>query len=894
MSTDSWIELEDVRVNNLQGISVRIRHGSLTVICGVSGSGKSSLAFDTLYAEGQRRYIETFSPYTRQFLDRIERPAAASIDGIPPAIAVRQDARRTNLRGTVGSRTELADDLRMLFAALGQRQCPWCHARIVTEHPEQRAAELIRSFGSRRAMICFAWSGDEQSHSLNSLLQSGFTRIITDGMTRRIDETLHQELEPSKNDPSQILVVADRLRLDAGAESRLAEAINVCLSSDSGTCHLLIERDSSGSSEEHRIPTQSATLTVDLALWIHQIINDGQSCSSCQKRQPAISPDLFNFNSVHGACIQCAGTGTVSFDQQIGKKGRSKSTDARRITCPECRGSRLRLEANSCVVNELTFRGASALELRDLQTWLNDVRRGLTPSQQTQLQRILEHLDSRMQFLMTCGLEYLSLDRPLQSLSGGECQRVILTTALGSGLIHSLYVLDEPTSGLHESDTQKIISVVRQLRDQGNTIVVVEHDPDFILSADEVIEIGPGAGSAGGHVVFTGSPQRLITTETTATADALRTFTQLQSTKQTSFGSPIAEASKVNRTRNTPSKWLHCSHISVNNLHDLSVDLPLEVLCVITGPSGSGKSSLIVDALYPALCSLKNQHPATPTSRLTSATSACADSGIKIDNSESIDAVVLLSQEAATFGRRSIPATWIGAFDDIRKLLSETHEAKKRNYSPATFSFNSARGGRCPICEGLGIVTVDMQFLADVETPCEHCGGRRFRTDVLEVRYRDRSVHEILEMTMDEAFLFFHGHHRIQQRLGAIRSAGLGYIRLGQPLSTLSGGEVQRLNIAAVLSGMSLAEIEPTLKLQRESGGRNQRSLFLLDEPSIGLHPADIDRLMSCLMTLTQMGHSVIIIEHDPAVISKCDYLIELGPGSGSQGGQVTRSAMQC
>jgi excinuclease ABC subunit A len=508
------------------------------------------------------------------------------------------------------------------------------------------------------------------------------------------------------------------------------------------------------------------------------------------------------------------------------------------------------------------------LELDDLAGWLDSQFAALPAEMKTGLRSALEHATRRLNFLRQSGLGYLSLDRTMKSLSGGEAQRVMLTSALGSGLINTLYVLDEPTAGLHASDTDRIISCVRNLQRAGNTVIVVEHDPQFISAADEVIEIGPGAGSEGGRIEFQGSVTQLLTAKT-LTATKLR---QNQSSRSATTAS----------SRRIPEAWLNLQNVQCHNIKGLDAALPLGVFCAVTGVSGSGKSSLIADALFPALCQhLQLPQPPETTGKIDS-----------MQGAENIDHVVLLDQSPVQRSRRSIPATWIGVFDEIRILLAETHEARKRNYSRAMFSFNAASGGRCPVCEGRGIVTVAMQFLADIETVCEECSGRRFRPEVLEIRYRDRSVFDILNMTADEAFTFFNGHHRIQQRLNAIRQTGLGYLRLGQPLSTISGGEAQRLRIAAMLAGIPLADGDVAAENRKAAQlAKSGRTLFLLDEPSVGLHMQDIDRLVGCIDFLLQTGHSVIVIDHDRALISQADWEIELGPGPGQHGGTIVRSS---
>ncbi|MCA9064931.1 MAG: excinuclease ABC subunit A, partial [Planctomycetaceae bacterium] len=461
---------------------------------------------------------------------------------------------------------------------------------------------------------------------------------------------------------------------------------------------------------------------------------------------------------------------------------------------------------------------------------------------------------------------------------GGESQRVALTAALGTGLIHTLYVLDEPTSGLHQTDTQRIITVARRLQQLCNTVVVVEHDPQFIAAADEVIETGPEAGARGGTIVFQGTPTELQQAET-PTGLMLRQLAESNSAGSLTerAGGPALSSHAPHGSE--PRSWVQMTGVRCHNIQGLDVRLPLETLCVVTGVSGSGKSSLIVDTLYPAVCAALNQ----PLQRGTEST---VD---QLDGFQSLSRVMLLDQSPLQKSGRSVPVTWVGAFDEIRRLLADTYEARKRNYSAGMFSFNSARGGRCPVCEGLGVVTIEMQFLADIQTTCDECAGRRFRPDVLEVRYRDRSVSEILEMTVDDAFTFFSGHPRIQQPLNAVRQAGLGYLRLGQPLSTLSGGEAQRLRIAALLAGISIPESDfgPQEKSRPKQADKGERTLFILDEPSTGLHMKDVDRLMTCLKWLVQTGHSVIVVEHDSQIVRHADHIIELGPGAGRSGGKI-------
>lgn len=856
MSVSRFIELEGGRVHNLQGISLKIAHHALTVICGLSGSGKSSLAFDTLYAEGQRRYIETFSPSARQFLDRIERPAADRISHLPPAIAIRQQLRADGARNTLGTRSEILDSLRILFAHAGQQFCPSCQIPIHVISAEHAAAEIHAKAANSRIQICAAIGFDPVSdaHLPAELVRQGFPRAILNEKTTRLEDF---DLTLAT---SPMIVVVDRLKADSSAATRIAEAIQNASSLSIAACLVLVESSTTVSQE---------SMLVDGISWQCLRYSHRRACPNCARRIPELSADLLSFLSPLGACAHCEGTGHLKLAAAATSK-RKKDTERTPLSsalCPSCHGTRLNEDARNVRWAAMTLPEIAQLELEELARWLETHFACLTSAMQFGLRSAVEHTSRRLQFLRQSGLGYLSLDRSMKSLSGGEAQRVMLTSALGSGLINTLYVLDEPTAGLHPSDTDRIIDCVRNLQRAGNTVVVVEHDPQFITAADDIIEIGPGAGSEGGRVEFQGSPAQLLTART-LTAEKLRQ-------------SLIRSNATMVTSRRTPDEWLKLVNVNCHNLQALSVELPLSVFCAITGVSGSGKSSLIVETLYPALC----QHLKVPgpTDRIGTTN--------KIEGADRLDNVVLLDQSPVQRSRRSIPATWIGVFDEIRVLLAETHEARKRNYSRAMFSFNANSGGRCPICEGRGVVTVAMQFLADIETVCEECSGRRFRPEVLEVRYRDRSVFDILNMTADEAFSFFNGHHRIQQRLNAIRQTGLGYLRLGQPLSTISGGEAQRLRIAAMLAGIPLSGGEVAAENRKAAQlARSGRTLFLLDEPSVGLHMQDIERLVSCIDFLLQTGHSVIVIDHDQALISQADWEIEMGPGPGKRGGQIVRS----
>ena len=875
MAGAQFIELEGVRVNNLRGISLKLRHNALTVICGVSGSGKSSLAFDTLYAEGQRRYVETFSPSARQLFDRIERPSADRISGLPPAIAIRQQMRADGPRSTLGTRTEILDSLRILFARGGRLVCTDCDVTVDAMSAEAAAADVADRFPGARLMIAASVSDLKLNTAelVARLLHQGFTRAVLDGRIVRLAEVALTAFA------SELLVIVDRLQsispvagphpgratLAAAAITRLAAAISNAMQLTDGRCVVLVDSNSlDPDGAELRGASVPQSVSIEGVDWLSTTYSNRRLCSQCKREFPEPSPELLNFSSPLGACPECEGTGLMP---GAVIPGRRKAAPLRgpAVVCPSCAGSRMNGDADAVRFGGCSLPDAAAMEVSDLTTWLTESFSALSNTLQQALRPALEHAQKRLKFLVECGMSHLSLDRSIKTLSGGEAQRALLTTALGSGLINTLYVLDEPTSGLHSTDTERIIAAARRLQQTGNTVVVVEHDPTFILAADEVIEIGPGAGDNGGIVVFQGTPHELLTS-TSATGGKLRDC-QAEPAQCLS-----ADAVRI------PEHWIELTGVHCHNLDGLNVKLPLGVFCAITGVSGSGKSSLIVDALYPAL------------SRALGMPFAFSDDCTveAIDGISQIDSVLLLDQSPVPRSRRSIPATWIGVFDDIRVLFAETHEAKKRNYSRAMFSFNASSGGRCPVCEGRGVITVAMQFLADIETTCEECSGRRFRPEVIDIRYRDRSIHDILRMTTDEAFMFFNGHHRLQQRFNAVRQVGLGYLRLGQPLSSISGGEAQRLRIAALLAGIPLTNGEASPQNRKAAQlTRAGRTLFLLDEPSSGLHLLDIDRLLSCIDFLLQTGHSVIVIDHDPALTSRADWIVEMGPGPGRFGGQI-------
>ncbi|MFN7682882.1 MAG: AAA family ATPase [Planctomyces sp.] len=843
---EACIELEGVRVNNLRQVSLRIRHESLTVICGLSGSGKSSLAFDTLYAEGQRRYVETFSPAARQFLERIERPAADRISGLPPAVAIHQSARGDGPRSTVGSRTEVLDALQILFAHAGTPHCPGCGIAVCRHSPATAVAALLQTVPGARLLLGFplAKARGGPPATPEFWLQRGITRCLLNSRQTPLDQWPHGSPLP----PDTIFIV-DRLKADPTQSSRLEDSAATALQLAD---ILLVLSDVQPAAP-------SVCVTVDDRPW-HQIIYPFRlECAGCGTEFSDITPQHFSFNSPLGACPDCGGTGTAGDESSMQQ-------------CAGCSGTRLAAFPAAARYRGATLPEVCRLEAGALMSWLQMAEQELSNSDRHAITPAFRHALRRLDLLCRCGLEYLTLERSMKSLSGGEARRTLLVAALSSGLTGTLYVLDEPTQGLHPADTARVMTVIRELQQAGNTVVVVEHDPTVILAADEVIETGPGAGDDGGRIVFQGSPERLAQQDT-ATG-------RLLAGRHAQSG-PAAGTPRLRDLR-TPQHWLRLTDIHCRNLVGTDVEFPLGVLCGICGVSGSGKSSLMTETLYPHL--LSRLQPGVRQQPVSSRVAS-------ISGTEHLESVLLMDQQPVRRSTRSIPATWLGIFDEIRALMADTHEARRRNLTRGMFSFNSSRGGRCPACEGRGQVTVPMQFLADIETVCEACGGRRFRPDVLEIRYRGRSIDEILQMSADEAFRFFHANYRIQTKLNALRQAGLSYLRLGQPLSVLSGGEAQRLRIAAMLAGVPQdlpdTPAGETTAAQLTNSGR---TLFLFDEPSGGLHGNDVQNLVACLDFLVQTGHSVIIIDHDQELLSQADWLIELGPGPGARGGQVLHS----
>lgn len=849
-----------MRVHNLQSVDLDLPLGKFIVVTGVSGSGKSSLAFDTLYAEGQRRYVESFSTYARRFLERFEKPDADRIEPIPPAIAVRQRAGGGSRRATVGTATEIYDALRLLFARAGIVECPDCQRRV-ERHSPASAQRVLEEFPSGRRLIVgfdateFAspdGAGSKAQAVLNParLAEAGFSRWIAGGKTVNVGDSASSQAETV---PSDALVVVDRLTT-GGASERLADSLELAFHHGAGSITILAAN--AEAPDEAAAPATAITRRiVDGRSYDVLKFSERFVCSGCGREFTAPEPSLFNFNSPLGACPGCRGMGEVAAGSPRGV----------RETCATCHGARLSADALAVRIADRTIVDAVRMTVVELNAFLEQVPHGLSADVRKLAEPALRQATTRIEYLQQVGLGYLTLERPLRTLSVGETQRVRLTAALGSNLVDMLYVLDEPTAGLHPRDTERLVALIERLRNAGNTLVVVEHDPTLIRAADDVVDIGPGAGRDGGRIVFHGPPARLADSAQTATAEFLA---GRRSPDLRDAGGPRA-----------PTGWLRLEGVEHHNLHGLSVDFPLGVLCVVTGVSGSGKSSLVEQTLYPAVANglAQRAQPASSDERaaepvLSGASSPSATAGRfqSLIGLEQIDNVLLIDQSPIGRSGRGNPAGFMNLFGEIRALFAGTAEAKVHNFSAGHFSFHAAGGGRCETCRGAGSISVDLQFLPDVVMTCPDCHGTRFRREVLEARYRGLSIAEVLALTVGEAFGFFRGRHRLQRRLKVLKDVGLEYITLGQPADTLSGGESQRLKLASFLT----------------RAGRS-RALFVIEEPTTGLHPADVVRLVDTLQQMAAAGHSLVVIEHNLDFVRQADYVIDLGPEAGDAGGRV-------
>lgn len=893
--SNQYIDLKGIRVHNLKNIDLKIRLNQLIVVTGVSGSGKSSLAFDTLYAEGQRRYVESLSAYARQFLGRLNKPECDYIKGIPPAIAIEQKVNSSNPRSTVGTSTEIYDYLKLLYARIGQTISPISGREVKRDNIDD-ITEFILNYIGKTAIILTTPDKIHQLTTLKLFMEQGFVRVKINDTYQRIDDILN--LGNTLSEEDSVYLVINRIRIDTEKDtiSRIVESIETAFYEGEGKCFVEIEGQISSFSNRFEI--------------------DGM-----QFLEPSVN--MFSFNSPIGACPKCEGYGKVlGIDENLVIPNKSLSVyedaimcwrgekmsewkkeilrNAHKINfpvhtpyyelsdsekeilwngcpffsgindffayleskkykiqnrvmiarytgktiCPMCHGSRLKSEASYVKIGGKSISELVNMPIYAVKYFFDHLK--LSPIQQKISERIMPDILNRLEFLLDVGLGYLTLNRLSSTLSGGESQRINLATSLGSALVGSLYILDEPSIGLHSKDTGQLIKVLKKLRDLGNTVLVVEHDEDIINAADEIIDIGPLAGRLGGEVIFQGDMQELRKSNT-LTADYIYHRKKIEI---------------PNKRR--PWKYkIILSGATENNLKNINVDFPLQVMTVITGVSGSGKSTLIKSILVPAL----QRHFGDVPAYIGSFDKITGDL-------KQINGVEFIDQNPIGKSSRSNPVTYLKAWDDIRKLFSETQAAKIQGFKPAHFSFN-VPGGRCEECQGEGIIKVEMQFMADVYLECEHCKGMRFKKEVLEIVYNDKNIYDILEMTVNQALEFFSQSRNCYERdivskLQKLADVGLGYIKLGQSSSTLSGGESQRVKLAYHLSRENA---EPTL--------------FVFDEPTTGLHFHDIYKLMNSINALIDRGHSVLIIEHNLDVVKCADYVIDLGPGGGDQGGTI-------
>lgn len=809
------IVVKGARVHNLKNIDVEIPRDQLVVITGVSGSGKSSLAFDTLYAEGQRRYLESLAADARQFLQQMEKPDVDSIDGLSPAIAIQQKAGLSHPRSTVGTLTEIYDYLRLLFARVGQATCIQCGREIVAQTVEQISDQLLSLPEETRIVVVapIADAGDPRA-VLQELAHLGFTRVKIDREIRELSEVIHIEAER----PHEIDLIVDRLVLRPGMERRLADSLEIASRFGRQVIKVELFRGNGAPSAE-LIFTQKFT------------------CIQCGIPLPEITPGLFSFNRPQGACPACNGMGVESRPHRSAKNAESQPDT---IPCRECKGMRLRKESLAVKLGGKSIADLTSISLVDARDFLQKLK--LDKKESIVAEKLLHEIVGRLQFLIQLGLDYLTLDRSAMTLSGGEAQRVRLATQLGSSLAGVLYILDEPSIGLHQKDNAELLKLLKQMRDSGNSVLVVEHDHETIAAADHIIDIGPGAGINGGEIVAQGTRAEIIENERSLTGQYLSGRMKM----------PIPA-----RRRTGTGEFLVIKGARENNLKNITVQIPVGSMTCVTGVSGSGKTSLVMDILHNAVAQRlhKSTHEAGQFDELIGAN--CFDRVVGIDQ--------------APIGRtpRSNPATYTGLFDHLRNLFAQLPEARVRGYKPARFSFN-APGGRCEACAGEGAVRVDMYFLPPVYVACENCRGRRYNRETLEIKYKGLSIADILDLTVQQASEILSPVPALSERLRVLREVGLGYLRLGQAAQTLSGGEAQRVKLAR--------------ELARKATGR---TLYILDEPTTGLHFDDVKQLVELLQRLTDAGNTVVIIEHNLDVILSADYVIDLGPEGGEKGGKL-------
>lgn len=815
------IVIRGARQHNLKNIDLTLPRNRFIVITGVSGSGKSSLAFDTLFAEGQRRYVESLSTYARQFLHRFDATQVDEIQGLSPAIAIEQKGLSKNPRSTVGTLTEIYDYLRLLYARLGTVYCPVCAKPIRAYTLPQMLQEVFR-WPEKSRLLILAPLGRVTSKELPNLLK----KLRRDGFVRvRVDTTLH-ELDPLPRLPPKSVyeldVVIDRLILDKSKSRRLSDSLE--LASKTGRGSVKVAQPDGEES----------------------VFSESFCCMSCGREMSRPSPTLFSFSHPSGTCPMCKGLGYLKDGDRLPDRNfetediHSSSSDAWAV-CPVCVGTRLNETAQSVRLGNLGIHEVSQFSVPDVRNWLTGLK--FSEVEAKIASRPVEEIRHRLDTLDELGLSYLTLNRSAHTLSGGEAQRVRLAHQISSPLCGVLYVLDEPSIGLHPRDHQRLLDILFKLRDAENTLVVVEHDAETMLQADHVVDMGPGAGILGGEVIFAGSPQGLLLHPSSLTGQYL--------SGQKKISVPKSKSPFL------PKDFLILTGAKGHNLKNITVRFPLGCITCVTGVSGSGKSTLVLHTLYRILAQRLHgsRQASLPFDRL--------------EGADTLQKVIHIDQSPLGRSSRSIPATYMGVFSLIRQLFSQLPEAKARGYRSERFSFNT-KGGRCETCKGEGIQTIEMVFLPDVHVTCADCGGTRYNYETLEIRFKGKSIAEILEMTIHQASGFFENLPALRNKLETFQEVGLGYLRLGQPAPTLSGGEAQRVKLARELS--------------RKTTGK---TLYLLDEPTTGLHFDDIAKLLHVLRRLVEIGHTVIIIEHHPDVIKNADYVIDLGPEGGEKGGQI-------
>ena len=955
------ITIRGARTHNLKSIDVDIPHNALTVVSGVSGSGKSSLAFDTVYAEGQRRYVESLSAYARQFLERIEKPDVDHMDGLAPAIAIKQKNQTRNPRSTVATATEIYDYLRLLYARCGTVTCLHCGGIVKHDTVDEIVAALFALPEGTRTFVLFPIiraeiklepmqvpTVEETADALKPPKKSATKKAaksavastlnLTDALKDRLTELrrrgynrLYQSGPKGENKivefstPESLLeldfrqpifALIDRLAITPDSRARIVDAIETGYRE-------------SGEVQFHTVPREGETEARKIRF------SAAFECTTCHRAYREPEPRLFSFNNPYGACPRCQGFGnTIDFDPNLIIPDKSKTLDEGAIApwttakyrphhgemkraakaaniptnvpwfdltdyqqrfieegddsfpgirgffaalerkkyklhvrvflskyrgyalCPDCRGQRLRAEARAVLINNKNICETSALTIAEAQTFFDNLQ--LSPAQTEIAGKILEEVRQRIHFLHQVGLDYLTLDRLSSTLSGGESQRIQLATSLGSRLVGALYVLDEPSIGLHTRDTAKLIRIMKDLRDLGNTILVVEHDPDVIRSADHLLDLGPGAGELGGHLLASGTVAQVTANPNSITGKYLSGRLTIP----------------VPKYRREPGReHLKLTGARIHNLRGVDVDIPLGLLCCVTGVSGSGKSTLVHQVLYRALMQALGQTEGSDPANLFR----------ELTGTHHLNDVILVDQSPIGRTPRSNPVTYIKAFDDIRALFAAQPDAKRRGFGPGHFSFN-VPGGRCDVCEGDGTVTVEMQFLADIELPCEECNGTRYKSAILDIKYKGKSIYDVLNMTVKEALVYFAGHPKIVDKLYVLDEVGLGYVRLGQSATTLSGGEAQRVKLA---SHLATARSITGRSTNETAAKVRSRTLYILDEPTTGLHFDDVAKLLAAFRKLIEGGGSLLVIEHNLDVIKSADWVIDMGPEGGSGGGQI-------